>query len=116
MANDAAKVTTSDVIHQHGLRSALDPSPIPVKGNDAGVLAQISDNPFFTAVSMPELPGWDCQNADLFSRDWVLLDLVPFLQLARKAFAMAQVLSKDVCSSTLRSMSKMNPILGSYTG
>ena len=116
MANDAAKVPTSNVIHQNGLRSALDPSLVPVKGNDASFLAQIADNPFFTAVSMPEVRGWGYQNADTFSRDWVSLDLVPFLHLARKVFATAQVLSKDVCSSMSRSMSKMNPILGSYTG
>lgn len=116
MANDAVPVPASDVIHQYGLRSALDPSPVPGQSNDGGFLAQISDNPFFTAVSMPELRGWGSQSADKLSRDSVLLDLVPFLHLARKVFAMVQVLSRDVYSSTWRSMSRMNPILGSYTG
>ena len=53
MANDAVPVPTSDVIHQHGLRKALDPSPIPEKSDGGGFLAQVSGNPFFTAVSMP---------------------------------------------------------------
>ena len=45
MAKDAVPVYTSDVIHQYGLKSALEPY-------DGGFLAQISGNPFFTAVSM----------------------------------------------------------------
>lgn len=116
MANDAVPVPRSDVIHQYGHRGALDPFAVPEKSNDGGFLAQVSGNPFFTAVSTSETRGWHSQNADRLSRDWASLDLVPFLQLARKVSAMAQVLSKDVYSSTLRSMSKMNPILGSYTG
>lgn len=116
MANDADPVPTSDVINTYGLESALDPSPIPAKTNGNGFLAQISGNPFFTAVSMLQLQGWRFQNADNSARDLVSLDLVPSLQSARKVFAMAQVLLKNVYSSMLRSISKMNHILGFYTG
>ena len=113
MANDALPLPTSDVIH--GSRNALQPSPIAEKSNDGGFLAHISDNPFFTAVSMPGIQH-EVQKADNLSRDWDLLGLVPYSQLAREDFAMAQVWSKDVCSSMSRSMLKMNPIHGSYTG
>ena len=57
MANDAVPLPTSDVIHQYGSRSALQRSPIPDNSNDGGFLAHVSDNPFFTAVSEPQLQG-----------------------------------------------------------
>ena len=69
MANDAVPVPTSNVIHQYGLKSALDPSPVPEKSNDGSFLAQISGNSFFTAVSLPYLRGWNFHNADSSSRD-----------------------------------------------
>lgn len=50
MANDAVPVPTSDVTHQYGLRNALHPPVVPEKGNEGSFLAQISSNPFFTAV------------------------------------------------------------------
>ena len=113
MANDAVPLPTSDVIHRYGSRSALQPSE---KSSDGGFLAHISDNPFFTAVSMQGLQRWSVQKADSSSRDWDLLGLVPSSQLAREEFAMAQVWSNDVYSSMSRSMLKMNPIHGSYIG
>lgn len=64
MANDAVSVPTSDAIHKYGLRSAQDPS-----SNDGGFLAQVSGNPFFTAVRIPELQEWSFQHADTYSRD-----------------------------------------------
>ena len=94
MANDAVPVPKPDVIHQDGLRWALDPSPISEKSDHAGFLAQVSGNPFFTAVNIPGLQV-RVQNADMFSRVWASLDLAPFLLLARKVFAMPQVLLKD---------------------
>ena len=69
MAKDAVPVYTSDVIHQHGLKSALEPSPILENNNDGGFLAQISGNPFFTAVNMLYLRGCNLRNADRLSRD-----------------------------------------------
>lgn len=50
MANDAVSVPTSDVTHQYGLRSALHPPVAPEKGSEGSFLAQVSGNPFFTAV------------------------------------------------------------------
>lgn len=55
MANDAVPLPTSDVIHQYGRRNALHHPPIPEKINDGSFLAQVSGNPFFTAVGTPEL-------------------------------------------------------------
>ena len=58
MANDANPVATPDVIHQFGLEGAHLPSPVPEKGHNGTFLAQVSNNPFFTAVSTSELRGW----------------------------------------------------------
>ena len=116
MANDAVPLPTSDVIHHYGSRSALQPSPISEKSNDGSFLAHISDNPFFTAVSERGLQRWSAEKADSISRDWGLLGLVPSSQSAREEFVMAQVWLKDVYSSMSKSMLKMNPIHGSYTG
>ena len=69
MAKDAVPVYTSDVIHQHGHKSAPEPFPILENSNDGGFLAQISGNPFFTAVNMLYLRGSDLRNADRISRD-----------------------------------------------
>ena len=69
MAKDAVPVYTSDVIHQHGLKGALEPSPVLENNNDGGFLAQISGNPFFTAVNMLYLRGCNLRNADRLPRD-----------------------------------------------
>ena len=69
MAKDAVPVYTSDVIHQHGLQGALEASPVLEKNNDGGFLAQISGNPFFTAVNMLYLRVCNFRNADRLSRD-----------------------------------------------
>ena len=69
MAKDGVPVYTSDVTHQHGLESALEPSPVLENSNDGGFLAQISGNPFFTAVNTLYLRGCNLPIADRFSRD-----------------------------------------------
>lgn len=57
MANDAIPVATPDVNHQFGLKGALHPPAVSEKGHNGSFLAQVSNNPFFTAVSTPELRG-----------------------------------------------------------
>ena len=57
MANDAVPVPTSDVIHKYGLKNALEHSSISEKSNGASFLTQVSNNPFFTAVSMAKIKG-----------------------------------------------------------
>ena len=68
MANGAIPVATSDVINQYELRNAL-PPPIAEKSHDGGFLAQVSGNPFFTAVGTPDLRGWSSRITDSFLRD-----------------------------------------------
>ena len=69
MANDAVPVPKSDLSHQHGLRGALRTSPVLETSNDGSFLAQVSSNPFFTAVGMPGLRRWSYQVAETFPRD-----------------------------------------------
>ena len=58
MANDAIPVATPDVTHQFGLQGALHPPPVPEKSHNGSFLAQVSNNPFFTAVSTLDLCDW----------------------------------------------------------
>ena len=51
MENDANEAIKANVIDQYGRKSASSPLETTQPLNDAGFLSQVSNNPFFTAVS-----------------------------------------------------------------
>ena len=55
MANDAASGPTSCLTDQYATPGALGQSPVSQNPTDAGFLAQVSGNQFFTAVRQPQL-------------------------------------------------------------